>query len=67
MDQQDIHYALAKQVPDLKSRGCLIGTSYGSIDIPAGWLADRLADHLERMLQTELLYLVREAQHANPF
>ena len=63
MDLKDIHYALAKQVPDLKSRGCLIGTSYGAIDIPPGWLADRLAEQLVRMLQCELLHLERNRHH----
>ncbi len=24
MDQQDIHYALAKQVPDMRSRGFIV-------------------------------------------
>jgi len=63
MNQQDIQYALAKQVPDMKSRGFTIGTSYGQIDIPPGWMAQRLAEHLVRALQCELLHLERNRHH----
>lgn len=64
MDLKDIHYALDKQVPDMKARGFTIGTSYGQIDMPPGWMADRLAEHLTRALQCELLYLERARHHA---
>lgn len=64
MNQQDIHYALDKQVPDMKARGFTIGTSYGQIDMPPGWMADRMAEHLVRALQCELLYLARARYHA---
>lgn len=63
MNLQDIHYALDKQVPDMKSRGFTIGTSYGQIDMPPGWMADRMAEHLTRALQCELLHLERARHH----
>lgn len=66
MDAQDIHYALAKQVPDMKNRGFTIGTSYGQVDIAPGWMADRMAEHLTRALQCELLHLERARHHATP-
>jgi hypothetical protein len=53
MDELDITYALAKQVPDLE-RGFAISTSYGDISIPPGPLASGLRAHLERALQQEL-------------
>ncbi len=43
-------YALAKQVPDITSRGCIIDTAYGAIDIPPGRLADTLAALLRRQI-----------------
>lgn len=63
MDAQDIHYALAKQVPDIAGRGCTIGTSYGQIDLPPGRLADALGRALTRALQCELLHLERNRHH----
>ncbi len=39
-------YAMAKQIPDIAGRGCIVGTSYGPIDIPPGRLADALAKFL---------------------
>lgn len=38
MNQRDIEYALAKQVPDM-ARGFTIHTNYGDIVIEAGWMA----------------------------
>lgn len=64
MDTQEIHYALAKQVPDIAGRGCTIGTSYGAIDIPPGWLADAMVRALTRALQCEILYQERARHHA---
>ena len=43
---QSASYALAKQVPDIAGRGCIIGTAYGEITIMPGRLADRLAKFL---------------------
>ena len=54
MDEQDLSYALAKQVPDMQSRGFLIGTAYGEINVPRGPLADRLADQVRLTLALEL-------------
>ncbi len=54
MDDQELSYALAKQVPDM-ARGFTIATSYGDITIPAGWMAERIAQHVERVLQVELM------------
>ena len=64
MDEQDIQYAFAKQVPDMKSRGFIIGTSYGEITVPAGRMADALALSLTRALQCELLRLERHRHHS---
>ena len=63
MKQQDISYALSKQVPDM-ARGFTIHTNYGDITIEAGWMADRISDHVTRTLQSELLHLTRQEQHA---
>jgi hypothetical protein len=64
MDEQDITYALAKQVPDMEGRGFTIGTAYGEINIPAGRVADAIARAVTRALQCELLAVVKRAQHA---
>lgn len=61
MDPQDIQYALAKQVPDMKSRGFTIGTSYGQLDVPSGRMADAIAQALTRALQCELLAATKRA------
>lgn len=61
MDEQDLSYALAKQVPNMRSRGFIIGTSYGAIDVPPGPLAERLADHVRLVLALELAQLCSEA------
>jgi len=45
---QAAKYALAKQVPDLAVRGCVITTSYGDIVINPGYLCDRLISLLVR-------------------
>ena len=54
LTEQDLSYALAKQVPDMQSRGFLIGTAYGEINVPPGPLADRLADQVRLTLALEL-------------
>lgn len=43
---QSASYALAKQVPDIAGRGCIIGTTYGEITIMPGRMAERLAKFL---------------------
>lgn len=54
-DEQALQYALAKQVPDMV-RGFTIATTYGDITIPPGWMAERIAQHVQRVLQAELLH-----------
>lgn len=54
MTQQEIEYALVRQVPEM-GRGFTVGTTYGDITIPPGWMADRIQEHLERALRCELL------------
>ena len=53
MNEREIEYALAKQVPDMK-RGFTIGTSYGDIVIEAGWIADLITDQIRNALKIEL-------------
>lgn len=55
MNEQDISYALAKQVPDMAARGFIIGTSYGDLNIPPGPMADRIARQVTIALQVELI------------
>lgn len=62
MDEQDISYALAKQVPDMRSRGFIIGTSYGELSVPPGPLAEQLADTVRLVLALELARLRNEPQ-----
>jgi len=57
MDEQDLSYALAKQVPDMQSRGFIIGTAYGEITIQAGWMADRIAAEVRLVIALELARL----------
>ena len=54
MSAQDISYALAKQVPDM-ARGFAIHTNYGDITIEPGWMAERIAQHVRRVLQCKQL------------
>ena len=56
MKEQDLRYALAKQVPDME-RGFTVSTSYGDIVIPPGKLATRLKGHMQRALMRRLLEL----------
>jgi hypothetical protein len=60
MNDQEIQYALAKQVPDME-RGFTIATSYGDIVIPAGWAADFISDQVRMALKAELLKLTEKA------
>jgi len=54
LQEQQLSYALAKQVPDM-ARGFSIHTSYGDITIPPGWMAERIQQHVQRVLQVELM------------
>lgn len=63
MTEDEISYALAKQVPDM-ARGFSICTSYGAIDIPPGRVADAVARAVTRALQCELLAATKRAEHA---
>lgn len=56
MNEQDITYALAKQVPAMES-GFTVATSYGDIIISPGWIAKRMSEHLDRALRCELMVL----------
>ena len=60
LQEQQLSYALAKQVPDM-ARGFTIATSYGDITIPPGWMADRIRNHVERVLQVELMHTPERA------
>lgn len=53
MNQREIEYALAKQVPDLE-RGFTIATNYGDIVIEPGGMANSLASALRLALKREL-------------
>lgn len=57
MDEQDLSYALAKQVPDMRSRGFIIGTTYGEINVAPGPLAEQLADTVRMVMALELARL----------
>ena len=63
MNEDEISYALAKQVPDM-ARGFSICTSYGAIGIPPGRVADAVARAVTRALQCELLAATKRAEHA---
>lgn len=64
MTEDDISYALAKQVPDMEGRGFTIGTSYGDLQVPPGRVADAIARAVTRALQCELLAATKRAAHA---
>ena len=53
MQEQQLSYALAKQVPDL-ARGFSIATSYGDIVVEAGHHADAIAATVRRVLEIQL-------------
>ncbi len=59
MNQQDISYALAKQVPNMV-RGFRICTNYSDIVIEAGWMADQIAKQVELAMRCELLALEQD-------
>ena len=60
MNEQELGYALSKQVPAM-AHGFTIATAYGDITIPPGWMADRIKDHVQRVLQVELLHTPERA------
>lgn len=64
LPQEDIYLAMDTQIPAMRQRGFTIGTAAGQISIPPGWLADRMAQHLTRALQCELLYQTGDRHHA---
>lgn len=64
MNEQDLRYALAKQVPDM-ARGFTVSTGYGAITIPEGKLAKHLQAHMERALVRELGVQAAAAIKAN--
>ena len=53
MQEQQLSYALAKQVPDL-ARGFTITTSYGDIVIESGRHANAIAATVRRVLEIQL-------------
>jgi hypothetical protein len=53
LHEQQLSYALAKQVPDM-ARGFTIHTNYGDLTIPPGWMAERIQSHAEHVLRAEL-------------
>ena len=53
MQEQQLGYALAKQVPDLE-RGFTIATSYGDIVVAPGHHADAIAATVRRVLEIQL-------------
>ena len=53
MQEQQLSYALAKQVPDL-ARGFSIATSYGDIVVAPGRHADAIAATVRRVLEIQL-------------
>lgn len=55
LQEQQLSYALAKQIPAME-RGFTIHTNYGAVTIAPGWVADRIAHHVERVLRVELMY-----------
>jgi len=66
MNTDDIHQAIDRQIPAMRQRGFTIGTPAGQISIPPGWIADRMADHLTRALQCELLHETKDRYHQQP-
>lgn len=66
MTEADIHHAMDVQVPAMRQRGFSICTFLGQIDIPAGWIAERMAQQLTQHLQCELLRCTKERYHQQP-
>lgn len=66
MTEANIHTAMDVQVPAMRQRGFSICTFLGQVDIPAGWIADRMAQQLTQHLQCELLRCTKERYHQQP-
>lgn len=64
MQEQQLGYALAKQVPDLE-RGFTISTSYGDIVVEAGHHADAIAATVRRVLEVQLKAAVQARRDAD--
>ena len=64
MQEQQLSYALAKQVPDL-ARGFSIATSYGDIVVEAGHHADAIAATVRRVLEVQLKAAVQARRDAD--
>ena len=64
MQEQQLSYALAKQVPDLE-RGFTITTSYGDIVIESGRHANGIAAAVRRVLETQLKAAVQARRDAD--
>ena len=64
MQEQQLSYALAKQVPDL-ARGFTITTSYGDIVIESGRHANGIAAAVRRVLETQLKAAVQARRDAD--
>lgn len=60
MTEANIHTAMDVQVPAMRQRGFSICTFLGQVDIPAGWIAERMAQQLTQHLQCELLNQTRD-------
>lgn len=66
MDENQIRYAIARQVPEME-RGFTVATNYGDIVIPAGKLASQMRGHMERALARELARLLVSKEAVAPF
>ena len=64
MQEQQLSYALAKQVPDL-ARGFSIATSYGDIVVAPGHHADAIAATVRRVLEVQLKAAVQARRDAD--
>ena len=64
MQEQQLGYALAKQVPDLE-RGFTISTSYGDIVIESGHHANAIAATVRRVLEIQLKAAVQARRDAD--
>ena len=64
MQEQQLSYALAKQVPDLE-RGFTISTSYGDIVIESGRHVNGIAAAVRRVLETQLKAAVQARRDAD--
>lgn len=61
MTPLNIWYALSNQLPHLAQKGFAIGTPCGELIIDAGSLAERIAGHIQRELEIEMVRLLASA------